>query len=518
MVQAQSREVMVAGSTVYSNAEVKAGVFLTICLALFVAMLFIYGKVARVWRGREEIDVVFTSVTSLRPDAPVRYNGVEVGRVKDIRILHLDDPNIHRLPPFKAGDLDNLPLTEKEQKLLRSPQLTPPEQFQEAVVEKLKNRTMIELKLEVLQEGDKNRYHDDDTVNISTTLMGDTSVEITSGSGAPFDAKQKRLMLGHSGDFFSNLAKSVEQVKEILGSVSDVVGQDERESVRKALRRFDSITERIEKIVKLADDRLPVTWNKVDDLTDSAKSNLDKIGNTVAEIQPDVKKTLTTADDAVKDLEKRIGTLADTARDAVVEIKGDVKPIFADLQHITSKSKEDFPELVKNAKDLAGRLQISAGKVDAVLSTGERLLNESYPDLRRLIVALRMGAENFEEGSDLLKRRPWLILKAAPEDTALNTAQKTASDLERATRRFQELSNELQALRRSMDQAPKEKLERIDFVLRELGILSDTLKFAGDISKREVLPPFERKATSFVEKVEEFDPKKAVGRKPSEEK
>jgi hypothetical protein len=156
--------------------------------------------------------------------------------------------------------------------------------------------------------------------------------------------------------------------------------------------------------------------------------------------------------------------------------------------------------------------------VDAVLSTGERLLNESYPDLRRLIVALRMGAENFEEGSDLLKRRPWLILKAAPEDTALNTAQKTASDLERATRRFQELSNELQALRRSMDQAPKEKLERIDFVLRELGILSDTLKFAGDISKREVLPPFERKATSFVEKVEEFDPKKAVGRKPSEEK
>src|SRR6185369_12014489 len=332
-----SREVMVAGSTVYSNAEVKAGVFLTICLALFVAMLFIYGKVARVWRGREEIDVVFTSVTSLRPDAPVRYNGVEVGRVKDIRILHLDDPNIHRLPPFKSGDLDNLPLTEKEQKLLRSPQLTPPEQFQEAVVEKLKNRTMIELKLEVLQEGDKNRYHDDDTVNISTTLMGDTSVEITSGSGAPFDAKQKRLMLGHSGDFFSNLAKSVEQVKEILGSVSDVVGQDERESVRKALRRFDSITERIEKIVKLADDRLPITWNKVDDLTDSAKTNLDKIGNTVAEIQPDVKKTLTTADDAVKDLEKRIGTLADTAKDAVVEIKGDVKPIFADLQHITSK-------------------------------------------------------------------------------------------------------------------------------------------------------------------------------------
>src|SRR5579872_7393141 len=179
------KETAVASSTVYSNAEVKAGVFLTICLALFVAMLFIYGKVARVWRGREEIDVVFTSVTSLRPDAPVRYNGVEVGRVKDIRILHLDDANIHRLPQFRPVDLDNLPLTDKEQKLLRSSQLTPPESFQDAVAEKLKNRTMIRLTLEVLQEGDKNRYREDDTVNISTTLMGDTSVEITSGSGDP---------------------------------------------------------------------------------------------------------------------------------------------------------------------------------------------------------------------------------------------------------------------------------------------------------------------------------------------
>ena len=46
----------------YSNAEVKAGVFLAFCLALFVAMLFIYGKVARVMRGRQEIPVDRKSV------------------------------------------------------------------------------------------------------------------------------------------------------------------------------------------------------------------------------------------------------------------------------------------------------------------------------------------------------------------------------------------------------------------------------------------------------------------------
>ena len=490
-------------STTYSNAEVKAGVFLTICIALFLAMLFIYGNVRRMWRKPQDITVVFTSVTSLRPDAPVRYNGVEVGRVKEIKILHLVDAKLHLLPPLKPADLENLPLSDKEIKILRDPAATPPETFKDAVEAKLKNRTMIELVLEVMQENDPSRYHIDDQVNISTTLMGDTSVEIASGSGDAIDSAH--FLLGHSGDFFTNLAKSVEQVKEILGSVSDVVGADERESVRKALRRFDTITERIERIVKLADDRLPVTWNRVDELADSAKSNLNKIGDTVTGVQPQITKTLTTANDAVKDVEDRVGKLADEAKDAVVEIRGEVKPIFGDLQHITSKSRDDLPDLVRNAKDLAGRLHESAGKVDSVLNTGERLLNESYPDLRRLILAFRMGAENFEEATNLLKRKPWLLLKAPSDEAAYNNAQKTAQDLERATRRFRELSTELAAIRRNMDQAPKEKLERIDFVLQELDILSDTLKFAGDVTKREVLPVFDRKRGSFIPIQEEIN-------------
>ena len=502
----------------YSNAEVKAGLFLALCLALLVSMLLYYGKVARGWRKHQEIAVVFTSVTSLRPDAPVRYNGYEVGRVKDISILHLTPANISQLPsPIQIRDLENLPLTDKEQKTLRNYAGTPEaagDAFQEAVVKTLRERTMIKLVLEVLQEGDEKRYRVDDQVHIATTLMGDTSVEISSGSGEKLNTTG-RLMVGQSGDFFTNLAKSVEQVKEILASVSDVVGKDERESVQKALRRFDTITNHLEKIVKLADDRLPVTWDKVDGLAESAKQNFTRIGDTINGIQPQITKTLTTADDAVKDLQERVGKLADEARGTVVEIKGDVKPIFTDLQYISSNSKSDFPAMVKNAKDLAARLQESAGKLDGVLGTGNRLLAESYPDLRRLILAFRLGAENFEEATDLLKRKPWLIYNPAKDNEANNNAQKNARDLEIATRRFAELSTELQAIRRNMEHAPKDELERIDFILRELNVLSETLKFAGDTTRKEVLPPFVRKKDGFVPVTEEFDP--TLGRKKTVE-
>ena len=57
-----------------------------------------------------------------------------------------------------------------------------------------------------LTAAERARYRADDQVNISTTLMGDTSVEISSGSGDSIDANH--YLLGHSGDFFTSLSRS----------------------------------------------------------------------------------------------------------------------------------------------------------------------------------------------------------------------------------------------------------------------------------------------------------------------
>lgn len=505
-----------AKSNAYSSTEVKAGVFLTFCLALFVAMLFLYGKANRIWRGREELTVVFTSVTSLRPDAPVRLNGVEVGRVKQIAIQNLKGPYLERIPTLGPGDLDHLPLTAEERLELRKLPVPPPEadeatrqemaqKFDAAVREKIGDRTMIELVLEVLNprsdEGETKRYRVDDQVRITTTLLGDTSVEIASGNGPGLPPGNQTLILGRSGDFFTNLGKSVEQVKDILASVSDVVGTEERESVRKALRRFDSITRKIEGIVDLANDRLPETWNKIDALADSAKTDLDAIGKAVNTLQPQVSKTLTAADEAIKDLQKRLGDLADESRQAVVDVKGQVKPVLEDVHYITSHSKEDFPQLVNNAKDLAARLKQSADKLDRVLSTSDQLLNQSYPDLRRLILAFRRGAENFEEATYVLKTKPWLMAnKPRTEDPPLEAASQAARKLELAMMRFRELHTELQAVQRNLPKKPNQtQIERLDILLQELGILVDTLNDASDPKRKEALAPFDRKAGRFVD-------------------
>ncbi len=501
-----------AGKSGYAHSEVKAGCFLTLCIGLFIALLFLYGDWARSMRGRQQISVVFSSVTSLRPDAPVRLNGVEVGRVKDIRIVHLDENEIKKLPPLKITDLDKLPLTDKERRDLR---MLSPDELSAEIGKKIVNKTMINLVLEVISEHDNDRFRADDDISIRATLMGDTTVEIASGSGKPL--LEAQTILGRSGDFYTNLARSVEQVKDILSSVSDVVGKEEQESLRKALRRFDTITERLDKIVKIADERLPKTWDRVDKLADGAESNFNRIGSAVEGVKPHVDKTLDAMTAAVEDLQKRVGNLADEARSSVTEIKTDVKPVFQDLQYIMNKTKDDIPAMVKNAKDLTAHFQTSAGKIDAVLASADRMLQESYPDVRRLVLALRLGAENFEEGTNILKRKPWLIYNPAKEDPTVINAQKNARDLEVATKRFNELSVELQAVRRNMDRTPKEKLDRIDYIIQELNVLSETLKYAGDATRKVVLPIFERKKGGFVPVMDEIDPAlkpKTTGSRP----
>lgn len=501
--------------TGYSSAEVKAGLFLTFCLALFVAMLLFYGRASRMWRGREEMKVVFTSVTSLRPDAPVRFNGVEVGRVKNIEIKRLDGDYLKRLPDLSPNDIDNLPLTPQQREALQKLQrptgdtqetagLEWVKTFNDAVLKGIADRTMIELTLEVLSPKDKakgeqtmRRYRADDQVRIVTTLLGDTSVEISSGS-SPNPPDPEKVLLGVSGDFFTNLGKSIEQVKEILTNVSDVVGATERENVRKALRRFDSITQKIEKIVQLADQRLPATWDKVDGLAESAQKDLGQVTESIVSLRPQMVRTLETAEGAVKDLQGRLGGLADEAKTAVVDVKGQVKPILDDMQYITSHSKEDFPLLIKNAKDLAERLRMSADKLDGVLNTSDRLLRESYPDLRRLILALRMGGENLSEATDLIKRKPWMLMNPS-KDVAFDQAQVSAQKLETATTRVRELCTELAAVRRNLPAQPnRAQLERLDFLLQELNILSGVLQNAGEATRKQVLPPFERKKGGFL--------------------
>lgn len=77
----------------YFKPEIKAGIMIVICLSILLILVFYVGGL-HLMEKRYPIKVRFNFTGGLDESAPVRFAGVEVGEVKDIRLLNEEDANI----------------------------------------------------------------------------------------------------------------------------------------------------------------------------------------------------------------------------------------------------------------------------------------------------------------------------------------------------------------------------------------------------------------------------------------
>lgn len=382
-----------ARSPHYSEVEVKAGLFLAFCLALFVGMLILYGRVSRFWRERQEVNVVFASVSALRPEAAVRYNGVEIGRVKTMRIVHLDPSVLARIRPFHRSNLDDLPLTENQRRELR---LVPDYDFDKAVKEALLEKTMIQLSLEVLVEGHHRRYREDDSVRIASTILGDASIEIVSGNGRPLESEEDTILFGSSGDFFQSLARSVDQVEDVLSSVTDVVGAQERLAFKRASVRVDAIMTRFGEMTAISEKRASITSEKFNKLDDASSGAMDSAGKLFERLQPDSARLFDTLSSARRDVSDRLQKLQDTGKQARAETMGVFNRIQDDVRFMLTSSSPHLEEMKANLQRLAMTLGGVTDRVSNMEHMASRSLEQSMPDLERGVEGIKISAENLK--------------------------------------------------------------------------------------------------------------------------
>lgn len=74
------------------NFELKVGIFIFIGLVILSVIIFSIGNFYTVKRGYT-LDVVFSFANGINIGAPVRYSGVEVGEVKDIKVYFDEKEN-----------------------------------------------------------------------------------------------------------------------------------------------------------------------------------------------------------------------------------------------------------------------------------------------------------------------------------------------------------------------------------------------------------------------------------------
>jgi ABC-type transporter Mla subunit MlaD len=499
----------------YTHAEVKAGLFLAFCLALFCGMLLVYGHLSKFWRGRQELHVVFASAGGLSPDAPVLYNGVEVGRVKRMQIIHMDRQQLARLVPLVRSDLEHLPLSPEKCTELR---LLPDDQFQEAAREALKDRTLIQLTLEVLQEGQLRRYLTDDTVVLQTTVLGDVTIEVISGPGhgqpISSDSQDKAppLLVGISGDFFARLARSVEQVREVLSNVTDVVGAQERIAFKKASMRLGGILDKMDSLSDVANKRIDGTSKLFEDAGEQGRKDVEAIKKTLTDSGKDLDRVKTTFVDARKDLSARMTAFQDEASAVRKEFTAQGKAIAKNSDEAWDAAQPHLDEMKQHFRKLAESVMGVASMSDGIQYTAGRCMEQSEPDLAIFSRDLGRSAHNMRDERLVYWREKTgeYATKGENGEHEFYTALSTYRSLRRSTRWLADARAELDGLAPVVEGAGPEGLTTLPALqqarqatdqlqvgfadMRDAAALTLLPSFTG-VTGQELVKPFERKCS-----------------------
>ena len=66
------------------SKELKVGLFVIVGLALMMLAVFLIGEHARLWEPRVDYITAFQDVAGLKPGAPVRMGGLDIGAVTSV--------------------------------------------------------------------------------------------------------------------------------------------------------------------------------------------------------------------------------------------------------------------------------------------------------------------------------------------------------------------------------------------------------------------------------------------------
>jgi ABC-type transporter Mla subunit MlaD len=459
-----------------SNAEIKAGVFLTFCLALFVAMLFVLGKFGRTWRGRQEVNIAFTQVNGLRPDAPVLYDGMDVGHVKQIKIMRLNDEALKKLPPFTKRDLPNLPITDPEEEHL---QRAADDEVDAAVRKLIFDRNMVVLTLDMLSENDTQRFRADDEYRIAGSLIGDSFLEIRTGAGPALSPAHDKYILGVGGDMYTDLGASISQVKDILQSMAEMVGGDAgRKTIQEQLSSFENFTGRMESMSDSMVTKLPGMWDDIDGRLDNAGKMMADVEVRVEKMKPELIENLDSATKAIAELQERTGTSVTDAYHRIANYRKDINEGLAEWKKLAADYRETIPDQVHAAREWSDRFAPTADKIDMFFMRADEQLNKGVDSTRAGLKELADTASSLEEVTYRLKRWPWDMSGRSEENVLRQQMAEWQKDL--AKRQYQELRNELDRVKQSLSNSDA-RVGRIDQLIRE----SDTF---FDVSTRSAPP------------------------------
>jgi ABC-type transporter Mla subunit MlaD len=450
-----------------SHAEIKAGAFVAFCLALLFVMVFAVGDCGKFLRGSTELEVLFSSVTGLQPNSAVNYAGVEIGRVRATAIVEVDEAILARIPRITPDNLSRLPLSYDEiEKLTALSDHNQIDREARLVIGRRQDgtrstagRKMILLVLEIMR-GPDFRFRDDDVVRLSTTVMGDSTVEISPGNGQ--DLVAGKALLGDGSNLFTQLSESMREIRTLLSRVSNLVGEDEKnrikaifENMEKASADVSTATADVRRMIAKYEPSISAAVLDIEKGMADARKAVGEVRATVEDMRPKVVAAL----DSGK-------AMIDSGRNAAIS-----------AEKLLEESRPRAAALLDDTAAAARAASAALKEMQEFLVKTDDALDENRPALRRAMVDVRESARNFREMTARLKREPWILLKSPRvRDQEAVLVEAAARQLSEATSELAVTAEYLQSLVDDPEAAARLQDERMHDLIKQIRTLHDELQ------------------------------------------
>lgn len=327
----------------FTVTEIKAGLFVLVSVAVLVAFITVIMKINLAPPEVKRFHTFFNSTLGLNKNAEVRFGGVRVGRVTDIRYALAEDADRTAMAAKEA---------EAEERLIR-------------------------VDFEVLTDVPVNS--DSEASVQQTTFTAERHLEVSTGTpGAAALEEGACLASMNQGYGFIQLpdtATVLDEVEKLLGDLRDLIGVEdtkqapEGDETAPAKEQFQvtRIAATIKNLLEDLDAFLGVDearkkeeageeFIRLTNITTSVKSTLDYLQGGLIEEE----RIAGVLDEAKKLLDQLNGVLAEnrepinTALTDVSQITGDVVKIVDDLTPRLTEIVETLQSLLKNADGLTG--------------------------------------------------------------------------------------------------------------------------------------------------------------------
>lgn len=344
----------------YKSSEYKAGMFIFLSLIALAVFIFMLGDVKERFKPKKNVRVVFNFTVGLEVGAPVRYAGLQVGRVQEIDLLNsLDEEGVDRV-------------------------------------------------IVLAQINPSIKVRRDSTASIKTSgLMGGPYLEIRPGSSTSPVLGEDEQLMGEEPFQFTEMGDMVEEVVRQVRKftkLADVLTTDSRET----LKAFKISLESLNGI--LVDNREEIRENLKNlarvsrELYNVLEGNGEKIGQTIEHIHSFAQK----ADRLITEKEPDFVKIIEQTEGLTLELEALLKENRVGISELISSMKKDTGSIAKN-------ISSASNSLDETLHQSSAILIENRRNLLEMIQNLNESSRNLKAITADVKRNPWKLIRKSDE-------------------------------------------------------------------------------------------------------